>query len=286
MPPAVILVNNRKLAEGFFLGVGAADPGSRAAGHRQARQDRPGPGGRAAAVRRRAVGRGRRRSAWRSRRSAGPTRPSSSEVRALGVEHELLDEGLEELAAVVGAAAERMPGRGRRRPQDRPRAGLLHRHGLRDPAGRVRGLRVDLLRRPLRRPGQRRPLDLPRRRHLARRVAPDGRPARARARPGEPLGAHVRAGGRHRRGRPRRSPWPIAGALRARGIPVEVAPKADKFGKQIRYADRRGIPFVWFPDAEGGSVKDIRSGDQEPADPALWTPPARGPAPAHRAHRT
>jgi histidyl-tRNA synthetase len=66
----------------------------------------------------------------------------------------------------------------------------------------------------------------------------------------------------------------IAGALRARGIPVEVAPKADKFGKQIRYADRRGIPFVWFPDAEGGSVKDIRSGAQEPADAARWTPPA------------
>jgi histidyl-tRNA synthetase len=66
----------------------------------------------------------------------------------------------------------------------------------------------------------------------------------------------------------------IAGALRARGIPVEVAPKADKFGKQIRYADRRGIPFVWFPDADGGSVKDIRSGTQEPADPTGWTPPA------------
>jgi histidyl-tRNA synthetase len=65
----------------------------------------------------------------------------------------------------------------------------------------------------------------------------------------------------------------VAGALRARGIPVEVAPRADKFGKQIRYADRRGIPFVWFPDAEGGSVKDIRTGDQQPADPASWTPP-------------
>jgi histidyl-tRNA synthetase len=70
----------------------------------------------------------------------------------------------------------------------------------------------------------------------------------------------------------------IAAALRARGIPVEVAPKADKFGRQIRHADRRGIPFVWFPDDAGGtphgSVKDIRSGDQVPADPASWTPPA------------
>ncbi len=65
-----------------------------------------------------------------------------------------------------------------------------------------------------------------------------------------------------------------AAALRARGIPTEVAPKADKFGKQIRYADRRGIPFVWFGGAEGDSVKDIRSGEQVPADAATWTPPA------------
>jgi histidyl-tRNA synthetase len=62
-----------------------------------------------------------------------------------------------------------------------------------------------------------------------------------------------------------------AAQLRRRGISCEVAPKADKFGKQIRYADRRGIPFVWFA---SGEVKDIRSGDQQPADAASWMPPA------------
>ena len=66
----------------------------------------------------------------------------------------------------------------------------------------------------------------------------------------------------------------IATALRARGIPCEVAPNADKFGKQIRYADRRGIPHVWFSTADGEQVKDIRSGVQVAADPATWTPPA------------
>ena len=65
----------------------------------------------------------------------------------------------------------------------------------------------------------------------------------------------------------------IATALRGRGIPCEVAPKADKFGKQIRYADRRGIPYVWFPRADGDQVKDIRSGEQVAADPAAWAPP-------------
>jgi histidyl-tRNA synthetase len=67
----------------------------------------------------------------------------------------------------------------------------------------------------------------------------------------------------------------IAQALRARGIATEVAAGAQKFGKQIRYAERRGIPFVWFPGAADGpdEVKDIRSGDQVVADPATWTPP-------------
>jgi histidyl-tRNA synthetase len=65
-----------------------------------------------------------------------------------------------------------------------------------------------------------------------------------------------------------------AAALRGRGIPVEVAPAAAKFGKQIKYADRRGIPFVWFSTGSGAEVKDIRSGEQVAADPATWTPPA------------
>jgi histidyl-tRNA synthetase len=66
----------------------------------------------------------------------------------------------------------------------------------------------------------------------------------------------------------------VADSLRRRGIPVEVAPAADKFGKQIRHADRRGIPYVWFPGVDGHSVKDIRSGEQVDADPTAWAPPA------------
>jgi histidyl-tRNA synthetase len=69
----------------------------------------------------------------------------------------------------------------------------------------------------------------------------------------------------------------VATALRARGVPVEVAPTAAKFGKQIKHADRRGIPYVWFPAGEDGAadqVKDIRSGEQVDADAAVWAPPA------------
>jgi histidyl-tRNA synthetase len=69
----------------------------------------------------------------------------------------------------------------------------------------------------------------------------------------------------------------IASQLRARGIPTDVAPVAAKFGKQLKYADRRGIPFVWFPAGGDGlqdQVKDIRSGEQVDAAAATWTPPA------------
>jgi histidyl-tRNA synthetase len=66
----------------------------------------------------------------------------------------------------------------------------------------------------------------------------------------------------------------VAADLRRRDVPCEVAPDAAKFGKQIRYAERRGIPFVWFTRADGThQVKDIRTGDQVDADPATWTPP-------------
>jgi histidyl-tRNA synthetase len=66
----------------------------------------------------------------------------------------------------------------------------------------------------------------------------------------------------------------VADALRARDISCEVSPTAAKFGKQIRTAERRSIPYVWFTNADGGhEVKDIRSGEQVAADPATWTPP-------------
>ena len=68
----------------------------------------------------------------------------------------------------------------------------------------------------------------------------------------------------------------VAAALRRRGIACEVAPTAAKYGRQIRYAERRGIPFVWFPASEpqaSDQVKDIRSGDQVDADEGSWTPP-------------
>ncbi|MDP9118510.1 MAG: histidine--tRNA ligase [Actinomycetota bacterium] len=66
----------------------------------------------------------------------------------------------------------------------------------------------------------------------------------------------------------------VARLLRSRGIACEVSASAAKYGKQIRSAERRGIPFVWFPRDGSHEVKDIRSGEQWVADPATWNPPS------------
>ena len=66
----------------------------------------------------------------------------------------------------------------------------------------------------------------------------------------------------------------IAAQLRARGIATDVAPTAAKLGKQIKYADKLGIPYVWFPGQEGAGdeVKNIVTGEQTAAESTSWEP--------------
>lgn len=74
----------------------------------------------------------------------------------------------------------------------------------------------------------------------------------------------------------RRRSMDTARILRSRGIPCEVFPEAVKYGKQIAYAEKKGIPYVWFPAESGeilGEVRDIRNRIQWPADPQEWMPP-------------
>lgn len=68
-----------------------------------------------------------------------------------------------------------------------------------------------------------------------------------------------------------------AAQLRSRGLNTELYHQPDKLAKQIRYASRKGIPFVWFPPFEDGNpheVKNMTNGGQTTADPGTWTPPA------------
>ena len=273
IPPVRISVNNRKVAQGFYEAIGLEDVES--ALRVIDKLDKIGPEAVAVALRGggrgdAAAGRPRPR---RSPRSAASTPRVADQVLALGVRSELLDEGLGELVALLEAAEDRAPGT--------VVADLKIARGLDYYTGSVyettlvghENARLDLLRRPLRLPRLRRQAHLPRRGAVDRRL-PAARP-RARRRPG--------AATRGRCPPPSSSPSPtrstaapataVARTLRARGIPTDVAPTAAKFGKQIRYADRRGIPFVWFLGDGGDEVKDIRSGEQVPADAATWTPP-------------
>ncbi len=272
MPPAVILVNNRKLAEGFFLGAGAADPG--AALRAIDKLDKIGPARVADLLRTEAGLTDDGAAACLA--MAGIRSADTSfveQVRALGVTHPLLDEGLAELAAVVGAAAQQMPGAvvadlKIARGLDYYTATVYETAlvGHEDFGSICSGGRYDALASDGRTTYPGVGISLGVSRLMAALLGRD----LARASRSVPTAVLVAV--TDEASRPASDA--IATALRARGIPTEVAPRADRFGKQIKYADRRGIPFVWFPDAAGDSVKDIRSGEQVPADPGTWAPPA------------
>jgi histidyl-tRNA synthetase len=280
-PPAVILVNNRKLAEGFFLGAGARD--AAAALRAIDKLDKIGAE-KVAALLVSEAGLSEEGAAQCLSLAAIRTEDTSfvEQVRALGVSHPLLDQGLEELAAVVGAAHARMPGA--------LVADLKIARGLDYYTGTVyetqlvgyesfgsvcSGGRYDSLASDGRTtyPGVGISLGVSR---LMGVLVGRGLVTASRSVPTCVLVAVTDE-------ETRAASEAVADALRSRGISTEVAPKADKFGKQIRYADRRGIPFVWFPDTdEGHAVKDIRSGDQVAADPAAWRPPQEDLAPVVR----
>lgn len=66
-----------------------------------------------------------------------------------------------------------------------------------------------------------------------------------------------------------------AQTLRRRGLKVETYHAPQKLARQLGYAEKKGIPFVWFPPFEDGrphEIKDMTSGVQAPAEPESWVP--------------
>lgn len=62
--------------------------------------------------------------------------------------------------------------------------------------------------------------------------------------------------------------------LRSRGMKVELYHSAQKLGKQLSYAEKKGIPYVWFPPFEDGNpheVKLMETSEQTEANPDDWT---------------
>jgi histidyl-tRNA synthetase len=274
IPPVRIQVNNRKLAEGFYRGVGATDP---AAVLRVVdKLDKIGPD---------AVGRALVADAGLSAAAAAAClelagiqasdASFADRVQALGVHDPLLDEGLDELVRVVEGAAALVPGlvvadlriaRGLDYYTGTVYETLMN--GYEDLGSISSGGRYDSLASDGRTtyPGVGISIGVSR---ILGRLLGRGLLEASRS---VPTCVLVAVADEDRRALSNE----VARALRARGIATEVAPSAAKFGKQIRHADRRGIPFVWFPGdtPDEHSVKDIRSGDQIPADAEKWTPPA------------
>jgi len=271
IPPVRIQVNNRKLAEGFYRGVGAADPATvlRAVD----KLDKIGPS---------AVRELLRADAGLSDAAAdaclGLAGISSSDasfadqVKALGVSDPMLDEGLDELVRVVEGVSALRPGlvvadlriaRGLDYYTGTVYETLLSGHE--DLGSISSGGRYDSLASDGRTtyPGVGISIGVSR---ILGRLLGQGMVAASRSVPTCVLVAVT-----NEESRPRA--MAVAAALRARGIATEVAPSAAKFGKQIRHADRRGIPYVWFCDDDGDSVKDIRSGEQVPSSSDEWAPP-------------
>ena len=278
LPPVSLRVNNRKLSEGFYRGLGIEQPD--AVLQRVDKYDKIGP----VAVAELLTGELGLSAAQADAcvRLAGIAASDESfvdEVRALGVEHELLDTGLEELSSLIRVARRSVP--------DRVVVDLKIARGLDYYTGTVyetllvgseklgsvaSGGRYDSLASDGKTtfPGVGYSFGITR---ILVPLIGKGALTASRSVPSAVLVAVDNEEAREQA-------IDVAARLRARGIAVEVAPKADKFGKQIRFAERRGIPFVWFGAGYDDSVKDIRSGDQSPASPDAWTPPTEDAHPA------
>jgi histidyl-tRNA synthetase len=270
LPPLSIQVNNRKLIQGFYRGLGIADV---TAAIRQIDKLDKQPADAVAALLVSEAG----ATDEQARRCLDLAQIRVSDtsfverVRALGVEDELLETGLAELAAVVEGCRDAANDHVTVEANLRIARGLDYYTGtvleifmagyerLKSVAG---GGRYDALASDGRTtyPGVGISFG------ISRTLVPlfnDGFLA-----PGPKVPSRVLVALVDEESRP--ASEAVATALRRRGIATEVAASAQKFGKQIRYAERRGIPYVWFPDSN--EIKDIRSGEQQPADPDAWTP--------------
>ncbi|MFE5777420.1 histidine--tRNA ligase [Brachybacterium sp. NPDC056505] len=272
LPPFTIRANNRKLSEGFFRSIGLED----FEGVLRTIDKLPKIGDEATArllVEDAGASEEQARTclAFASIRTRDDS--FAQQVRDLGGEGELLEEGIAELAAVLEQVEAAVPGvmmadLSIARGLDYYTAGVFETflEGSEALGSICSGGRYDRLAADNRHTYPGVGLSIGLSRLVSRMLSADlARPSRA-----VPTCVLVVVEGEETR---RRSEA-VARDLRSRGIPTEVSPTSAKLGKQIRHADRRGIPFVWFPHQdEADAVRDIRSGEQVEARADSWQPP-------------
>ena len=142
--PFRIQVNNRKIPEGFYLGIGLTD--IKTTLQIVDKLDKVGPDRVFDLLVAAGATAEQAKAALALAEINAPDESFVERVNALGVHHETLTQGLAELAAVIRGRGRACLGPDGRRSEGRPRPGLLHGHGLRDPADRARVLRLDLFR--------------------------------------------------------------------------------------------------------------------------------------------
>jgi histidyl-tRNA synthetase len=265
-PPVTIRLNNRKVTEGYMRGIGVPEetlvPGMRVLD----KLDKVGEDG-VRAMLELPDAQVDRLLALISIKSASVA--IVDDVRALGVTHPKLDEGLDELAFVMGELAGLPAGavvadmgivRGFDYYTGTVYEGMLLGH---ESLGAVAsGGRYDNLASGAREPLPGVGISIGVSRILGRLFGQGLLPA-ARKTPSVVLVAHVGE---------RPDIVAVLRALRERGIPSEAYHEDAKLGKQMKYADDKGIPYVWLPFADGHQVRDMSSGDQEAGEAATWNP--------------
>jgi len=275
IPPVEVHVNNRKLIEGFYRGIGIEDVA--AVLRIVDKLAKIGPEVVAKLLVER-VGLTAEQAAQCLSLAEIQTTDTSfvEQVRALGVSHPLLDTGLEELAFVIEAASH-LPAEAVQADLSLARGldyytGTVYESFFRDNPGVgavCSGGRYDNLASGGKQkfPGVGVSIGLTR---ILGILFADGSLKASRSTPTCVLVALASED-------KRAEASAVAAALRARGVNCEVFHERKAYGKQIKYASRRSIPYVWFPPGASKSgtheLRDLRTGDQETVELDTWEPP-------------
>jgi histidyl-tRNA synthetase len=262
-PPLTIRLNNRKVTEGYMRGIGVAEDVIVASMRVLDKLDKVGEKGVRAMLDLPDEQVDKLLSLASQRWTPGDVVPD------LGVTHPMLDEGLEELAFVLNELTALPDGavvadmgvvRGFDYYTGTVYEGFLQGHeslGAVASGGRYDNLATGA-REPL--PGVGISIGVSR---ILGRLFGQGLLPVGRKTPTTVLVAHAGE---------REGAVAVLRALRERGIPSEAYHEPAKLGKQMKYANDKGIPYVWLPFDDGHEVRDMSSGDQEPGEATTWNP--------------